>query len=229
MHSSKPNSERSPEATPAPLPIEDAREQHLVAAAQKGDQSVWPELIRMYQSRMFGLCLKMVHNRDMAADLTQDAFLKIIKGLDTYDGRSKFSTWAYRITMNVCLSKLRSEKLRRHASLDAPGKDVDGAAGAASWGASMIQERELSPGSGVERQDERRLLSAGLQTLDPEQRAILILRDGRDLDYEQIAETLGIAVGTVKSRLFRARVALREAIEAMQKHGIGEVDADGES
>ncbi len=209
--------------------MEDAREQRLVAAAQKGDQSVWPELIRLYQSRMFGLCLKMVHNRDMAADLTQDAFLKIIKGLDTYDGRSKFSTWAYRITMNVCLSKLRSEKLRRHASLDAPGKDVDGAAGAASWGTSMIQERELSPGSGVERQDERRLLSAGLQTLDPEQRAILILRDGRELDYEQIAATLGIAVGTVKSRLFRARVALREAIEAMQKHGIGGSDADGES
>lgn len=211
------------------ISIEDARERHLVAAAQRGDQSVWPELIRMYQSRMFGLCLKMVHNRDMAADLTQDAFLKIIKGLDTYDGRSKFSTWAYRITMNVCLSKLRSEKLRRHASLDATGKDADGEAGTASWGASMTQERELSPGSGVERQDERRLLSAGLQKLDPEQRAILILRDGRDLDYEQIAETLGIAVGTVKSRLFRARVALREAIEAMQKHGIGEVDADGEA
>lgn len=211
--------------TPAPQPgdppsVEDARDLEIVRAIRAGDTSAWTALIRRYQDRLFGVCLRMLHNRDLAADCTQDAFLKVTQGLDKYDGRSKFSTWAIRVTMNVCLSKLRSEKLRRHASLDAPfdGRGLGGDdPQEGSLGSSLAQGREPPGALGVEREAERRLLIAALRRLDDEQRAILILRDGHTLDYEQIAETLGVPVGTVKSRIFRARVALREKIEELER------------
>ncbi len=200
--------------------VEDARDLEIVRAIRSGDTSAWTSLIRRYQDRLFGVCLRMLHNRDLAADCTQDAFLKVTQGLDKYDGRSKFSTWAIRVTMNVCLSKLRSEKLRRHASLDAPF-DARGAGGdegpEGTLGGSLAQGREPSGIQSVEREAERRLLITALGRLDDEQRAILILRDGHSLDYDRIAETLGVAVGTVKSRIFRARVALREKIEDLER------------
>jgi RNA polymerase sigma-70 factor (ECF subfamily) len=193
----------------------DAQELALVKAIQRGQTQAWSELLRRYQDRLFGVCYRMVGDRDAAADLTQDAMVRIIEGLGSYDGRSKLSTWMIRVTMNVCLSKMRSEKLRRHASLDAPS--VDGKGREARPTADRIpdfQEREHTPALGVQRDEVRRQVAAALLRLSPEQRAILVLRDARDLDYEQIAEVLDVPVGTVKSRLFRAREALREALES---------------
>lgn len=202
-----------------PGPEADAQELALVKAIQSGRTQAWSDLLRRYQDRLFGVCFRMVGDRDMAADLTQDSMVRIIEGLGTYDGRSKLSTWMIRVTMNVCLSKMRSEKLRRHASLDAPlegptrGRESRGAAERLADN----QEREQSPVSSVQRDELRRMVAAALLRVAPEQRAILVLRDSRDLDYEQIAEVLGVPVGTVKSRLFRAREALREALEAMDR------------
>jgi RNA polymerase sigma-70 factor (ECF subfamily) len=200
---------------PASTDEADAQELALVKAIQRGQTQAWSTLLTRYQDRLFGVCYRMVGDREMAADLTQDSMVKIIEGLSTYDGRSKLSTWMIRVTMNVCLSKMRSEKLRRHASLDAPEKGVgrEGRSGADRLEDS--REREPDPGSGVERDELRRMMAAALLRIAPEQRAILVLRDSRDLDYDQIAEVLNIPVGTVKSRLFRARAALREAIESM--------------
>lgn len=206
-----------------PLSIEDARDIEIVHKIRGGDTALWTEFITRYQDRLFAVCLRLVHDRELASDLTQDAFVKVIQNLDKYDGRSKLSTWLIRITMNICLSKLRSEKLRRHASLDAPaspaGRGLGGTGGGSdgpSRGSQVAQDRELSGLTGVERDQERQVLLAALRLVDDEQRAILILRDGHGLDYEQIAETTGVAVGTVKSRLFRARLALREAIERLE-------------
>ncbi len=162
----------------------------------------------------------MVRDRDLAADLTQDSFIKIIQGVESFDGRSKLTTWMIRVTMNVCLSKLRSEKLRRHASLESLG----GGAGAGSLssrrradGRESGSGGELEAGSHVEAHEERERVLRALADLDPDQRAILILCDCRGLPYEQIAEVLGVAVGTVKSRVFRARTALRDAVEGMER------------
>lgn len=191
----------------------------LVRAIQRGDAGAWQELIRKYQDRLFATCMRMVHDREMAADLTQDSMVKVIEGLDTYDGRAKLSTWMIRITMNVCLTKLRSEKLRRHASLDATDARTGLTQGeqlADGQGFGRVSP-ELSAAQRVEGDELRELLSAALVRLDPEQRAIVVLRDSRGLDYDQIAEILGVPVGTVKSRLFRARMALRELIEALQR------------
>lgn len=198
--------------TPEQRDADDARELELVARIRRGDPDAWAELLEGYQDRLHAVCFRMVHHRELAADLTQDAMVKIIQGLESYDGRSKLSTWMIRVTMNVCLSKLRSEKLRRHASIDGmrerPGGD--------RFGEPFEQSREPSAASGVEEKDRQQRLAEALGRLSPEQRAILILRDARGLDYEQIAEVMDLALGTVKSRLFRARAALREAIEALE-------------
>lgn len=197
-------------------------------AIQSGQSQAWSALLSRYQDRLFGVCYRMVNDRELAADLTQDAMVRIIEGLSSYDGRSKLSTWMIRVTMNVCLSKMRSEKLRRHASLDAPGAGYSGPRGggagpAGREGQSIAQrlpesaDREPDGATSVQREELRRSVAAALLRLSPEQRSILVLRDSRDLDYEQIAEVLDIPVGTVKSRLFRARSALRDALELMDR------------
>jgi len=203
-----------PTPTTRPSPQDDESiDLALVASIRRGDPNGWTALISRYQDRLFAVCVRMVHDREMAADLTQDSFVKIIQGIDSFDGRAKLSTWMIRITMNVCLSKLRSEKLRRHASLDAM-TDGDPERGEPGRARSFEQSRELSVDDRVELHEDRGLVLAALRELDPEQRSVIVLCDCHGQSYEQIAEVLGVAVGTVKSRLFRARTALREAVEA---------------
>jgi RNA polymerase sigma-70 factor, ECF subfamily len=188
----------------------------LVRRVRAGEQAAWSILIREHQDRLFNVCLRMVSSRELAADLTQDAFVKIIQGIDSFDGRSKLSTWMIRVTMNVCLSKLRSEKLRRHASLDATTRTNDDHD--ETTFAQQLQGPEPQAHERVEQDRERLLLQRALAELDSEQRAILILADARGVAYEQIAQVLGIAIGTVKSRVFRARTTLRDLIEAQRRN-----------
>jgi RNA polymerase sigma-70 factor (ECF subfamily) len=192
----------------------------LLEAGRRGDHAALSQLLHRHHHRMFGLCLRIVHDREMAADLLQDALVKVIHALDSYDGRASFTTWMTRIVINVCLSKLRSEKLRRHGSLDAPMTTPSGDR-ESSLGTSLSQSREQSAAQSVEEKEDREQMLSALSSLDPEQRVILLLRDQRGLDYEQIGDVLGIAVGTVKSRLFRARAALREAVEVHSRRRVG--------
>lgn len=170
----------------------------LVQAIRRGEAGAWETLLKSYQNRLYTVCFRMVNDPELARDLTQEAMVRIIQGLDSYNGQAALSTWMIRITMNVCLSRLRSEKLRRHASLDhaPPG-----------------MAREPSSDERVLLDEQRGRLLDALNRIAPEHRSILVLRDVRGLDYEQVAEVLDLPVGTVKSRLFRARAALREALE----------------
>lgn len=225
-----------PASSPPPSPDE-AQEAALleqIKRAGPADRQAWTELVTRYQDRLFAVCLRMVGNRDTAADLTQDAFVKVIQGIETYDGRARLSTWMIRVAMNVCLSHLRAQKLRKHASLDAlsggvaaslvrGGESADDVRivsgsqrpGAPNRGVSA-SIREQTPATSVQHHALRQTVSQALSGLDPEQRAILILRDVQGLEYDQIAQALELPGGTVKSRLFRARAALREAIEKLE-------------
>jgi RNA polymerase sigma-70 factor, ECF subfamily len=197
-------------ATQTESPDEQA-DREIVAAIRSGDASAWTDLIERYQVRVFAICFRMVRDRELASDLTQDTFIKVIKGLDSFDERARLSTWLYRVTVNVCLSKLRSEKLRRHASLEA----MAGAGDPDSRSEiRFAQSREPEAELGIEQDEDRLRVVRALGALSDEHRAILTLRDGRGLEYEQIAEVLDIPIGTVRSRLFRARAALRAALES---------------
>jgi RNA polymerase sigma-70 factor (ECF subfamily) len=182
------------------------RELQLIEAYQEGRPEAIEELLRAYQRRVYAVCYRMIRSADEAADLTQDALIKIMEGLHSYDGRAALSTWVIRVTMNCCLSHLRKERLRRHGSLDEPSGSAE-----EPWSARLPAEGELSAARHVEQAEMRAALLRAMQELDPDMRAILVLRDLQDLDYQQIGEVLGIPIGTVKSRLFRARLALRAA------------------
>jgi len=156
--------------------------------------------------RVYGLCFRLLGKREEASDAAQAVMLRLVQVLGQYDARSRFSTWTYRVTTNVCISRMRSAKVRHTLSLSS----AEGADGEARY--SPVG-REPDPQRGVERQDAARRLGLALASLEPDQRAILILRDGQDLSYEHIAGVLEVGLGTVKSRLFRARTALRAAME----------------
>lgn len=179
------------------------REQQLLAAYRQGRPEALAELLRGYQGRVYGVCYRMLRSHDEATDLAQDALVKILEGIDSFDGRSLLSTWIIRVAMNCCLSYLRKQKLRRHASLEDAPRSVDQSVPSEPGALDRVQHAEV-----------RTELLAGLARIDPDMRAIIVLRDFQDLDYHQIGAILGVPVGTVKSRLFRARAALRQEVES---------------
>ncbi len=197
-------------------------ELQLVEAHRKGDPDAIGQLLEAYQRRMYSICYRMVRSEHDARDLTQDSMVRVIQGLDSYDGRSKLSTWVIRVTMNTCLSHLRKQKLRRHASLEG------GSENAAVGPVDPRSMRELLPSRRVERSEMRLVLGRAMMSLDPQMRSVLVLRDMQDLEYQSIAQALEIPIGTVKSRLFRARLALRTALEVeLGGHGVDDDDAGG--
>lgn len=192
---------------------ERAIDARLARSARSGDSKSLAILIERHQTRVYRMCLRVTGNEDAAAEATQDALLRTVRAIATFDERAQFSTWITRIAINACLSRARSEKLRRHASLEAP---IGGFSASSDQSPTLGESRfgtEQRPEQRVEREEDRARVLAALAGLDVEARAILLLRDGHDLEYDQIAEMLGVAMGTVKSRLFRARLALREAME----------------
>jgi RNA polymerase sigma-70 factor (ECF subfamily) len=195
------------------------RELQLIEAYRGGgpaSHKAMTELLAGYQRRIYSVCFRMVRRPEDAADLTQDVLLKLIENLSSYDGRSKLSTWVIRVAMNASLSHLRRQKTRETESLDA-GRTRS--PGTTASGSRMPAPREPSPLQGVELQQQRTLALQALDRLDADTKAILVLRDLQDMDYQQLAEVLDVPLGTVKSRLFRARAAFREAFEAVGGEG----------
>lgn len=188
-------------------PIDDP-DFELIEAWRRGSNAALDALFQRVQPRIHGLCLRMLGRPEAAADVAQDAFLRMYEGLPGFDGRARFSTWSIRVTLNCVYTYLRREKLRRHARLPEADSGFE------------LGSREPTPEARIERSDLRRHVVVALGTLDLQARAILVLRDLQGLDYAEIAEVLGTPIGTVKSRLFRARAALREALEQLG-HGRG--------
>lgn len=194
-----------PDQPVAPDPdAEDRLDKRLLGRARSGDQDALAQLLQRHEGRVYSLCVRIVRDPDQAADLAQDTLVRLIQRLDRFSGRSRFSTWVYRVTVNVCLTELRRSgrraKLRRRlaaSETSAPAPEPDA-------------------GESVQRDERLARLYAAMDTLPVQQRAILILRDVQGLDYRRVGEVLGLAAGTVKSRLFRAREALRRAIEELE-------------
>ncbi|USO00307.1 MAG: RNA polymerase sigma factor [Phycisphaeraceae bacterium] len=177
----------------------------ILRRAQAGDRDALDVLLRPELDRVFATCRRMVGGRQEAEELAQDALVKVIRGLPTYDGRASLSTWMTRVTINACLSWMRSRARhsgRRPISLEQPD--------------TLAGEPGVAPGV---QPDEKARLERALDGLKPEHRAILVLRDVRELDYEAIGAALDLPIGTVKSRLFRARAALRVALEEDERAG----------
>lgn len=180
---------------------------HLVELAKTGDQYAFAALVERYQRRVYTLALRMTNSAEDAADLSQEAFLNVWRGLSSFQGGSSFSTWVYRLTSNVCIDFLRREKRRRAASalsLDDETANL----------ADTVPDRGPSPQESLERREAKQALERGLAQLSEEHRQVLALRELGGLSYVEIAAVLGLEEGTVKSRIARARLALRNFLRS---------------
>ncbi len=190
-------------------------EHELLSQIRRGNQAALGMLLEAQQGRLYGVILRMVANRDDAAELTQDTLLKIIQNIGSYRGEAALSTWMVRIAMNQAISHLRKRKLRRAVSLDAgpAGANNNGDDQATVLRHRLADQREPSPEQRVQTREMTDRLLDAVAGLDDEFRAVIVLRDFDQMDYQQIAEVLDLKIGTVKSRLFRARLALREQLQ----------------
>lgn len=200
------------------------REEQLVARVRAGDQAALGDLLELVQHRLFSLCLGMLGNRDDAAEMAQETMLRIVRHVGDFRSQSSFSTWMIRIAMNLCLTRLRQRRpslnataaspWRPAAAPDPPGEGEVSGSGhqARTKPRETADHRELRPDLDVEQREQLQLLTRAIHQLEDDMRAVLILRDIQQMDYEQIASVLAVPVGTVKSRLFRARLSLRKQL-----------------
>ncbi|MBO5033983.1 MAG: sigma-70 family RNA polymerase sigma factor [Oscillospiraceae bacterium] len=182
-------------------------ESELVRAARSGDQSAFEALVKANQAMAYQLAYRMTGNPEDAADLTQEAFLNAWRGLAAFDGRASFSTWLYRLTSNACIDFLRREK--RRVSLSMTLEDEEDEEGRQA----QLPDSRYSPERELEKKEAAEAVRRGLAALSDEHREVLVLRELEGLSYTEIAQTLSLEEGTVKSRIARARLALREFLQ----------------
>ena len=180
-------------------------DRELVEKAKQGDQSAFEQLVLDNQNKVYSLALRLVGDREEAADLAQEAFVRAWQGLGSFQGESSFATWVYRLTTNVCIDHLRKKKRREGVEAAVSLDDEDsGWAEPADW--------EQDPQLQLERSERGKALARGLARLPDWQRRALVLRELSGLSYQEIAEALDIDIGTVKSRIARARLNLRKIL-----------------
>ena len=188
-------------------------DQALVAAAQGGDRNALDQLLRLHYDRIHAVCRRVAGGTRDADDACQEALIKITRNLPRFDGRSSFSTWAYRIATNASLDELRKRKRRPALHTVRDGDDTDRAAEVVDPQAEMR----------VQHVTDRLILDDALTELPEDLRAAVVLRDVADLDYREIAQVLDIPVGTVKSRIARGRRALAKHLRL---HGPAAIPPD---
>ena len=192
---------------------QDRRDRVLVRRMKAGDDRAFEELVHLYQNRIFGLMLRMIGNRQEAEDLAQEVFMTVHRAIASYRGDGRFYTWLYRIASNTCKNRIKYLRGRNfHRSVpveDAPESQV-----ASEGGPSMALQSQIA---GPEAMTEGTRLQTAIQRelalLEPEHRLLIILRDVQGLSYQEILQTTGLQEGTLKSRLHRARVALKDRLK----------------
>ena len=181
-------------------------ERELVARAKKGDQEAFGVLVEANQGRIYNLTLRMTGSPEDALDLSQEAFLNAWRGLDKFLGDSSFSTWLYRLASNACIDFLRREKRRRDISMTVSLDDEE------EGRQAELPDHRQSPQGELERRELREDIRRGLMSLSEEHRQVLVMREINGMSYAEIGAALELEEGTVKSRIARARLALRKIL-----------------
>ena len=175
-------------------------ENEIIRSVLRGNVNDFEKLVAAYEKNVYNIALRMVGDPEDAADMTQETFIKAYRALSSFRGDSKFSSWLYRIASNVCLDFLRSRS--RHPQVSLSTVDEDDRATLELPDMRQNPEEQLMKKLGLE------AVRRGLEQLPEQQRQILVLRELGGLSYAELAQTLGLEEGTVKSRIFRARKRL---------------------
>lgn len=186
----------------------------LIRQAQHGDLEAAGVLIVRYQDRLYNTILKICSNPEDAAELTQDTFVKVLEKITEFKGKSRFYTWLFRIGVNLTLNFCKRRGHLSMRSLDAPVGPEAGEASSRLLGYLMCQDK-ADPVGLAQDKEVREIVLKAMGRLEEEQRVVLVLRDIEGLSYLEIAEILDMELGTVKSRISRARAGLRDMLEAV--------------
>lgn len=182
------------------------REEELIALSRRGDVDAFGQLVATYERHVYTVAFRFMGNHADASDLAQEAFLRAFRGIGKFRGDCSFKTWLNQITANVCRDQLRKQRRNPTISLDAATNSEDDPAQV------ILPDYSNCPEQVFQQREEREYLQEVLNTLPIEFRIVLILRDVQGLSYEEIANSLNIPLGTVKSRLNRARHLVRDKL-----------------
>ena len=177
---------------------------YLVEATLSGNRQAFGALVERYQDRLFNTLVRVLGSPDDASEVLQDAFVQAYTKLETFRGSSQFYTWMYRVALNMACSYRRRNKRRYDEQSVEQIRELSGA---------EPVDQSLPPEQLAMRVEQTELVQAALLEISEEHRQILVLREMEDCSYEAIAEILDLPVGTVRSRLFRARLQLKERLE----------------
>jgi RNA polymerase sigma-70 factor (ECF subfamily) len=188
----------------------------LVAAAQKGQSEAFDALINRYQRRVIGLCYRHLNSYEEACDLAQDVFVQVFQHLGDFQGKSSFSTWLYRVSLNACYNRQRYFKAKGRGGVTSLDGLLEKREADADTSALM---RGSDPGAlqALEREEVRDQVQQALRTLDEAQRTVVDLVDIEGLSYEQASQVMKVPVNTVRSRLSRARQTLKLKLGRLRK------------
>ena len=187
---------------------EKTEDDELVARVRAGETRLFAELVTRYQDPVYAMCLRFLGDRTEAEDVAQEVFLRVHRGLSSFKGEARFSTWLYRITWNLCADWLRSNRkpARSISSIEVVGD---------------LGDRRVDLEKGVLDAEEQGMVRQALEGLDEIYRSVIILLYYQKLSYEQIAAVLDVPVKTVETRLYRARRLLRARLERLGHGGGG--------
>ena len=188
-------------------------DQTLVRAAQRGDMAAFEELVARHRDRIFARAYSMMHNEEEAVDLSQEAWVKGWQRLAQFQGESSFATWMTRIIINLCLDQLRKQKRQRTESIEAMDEELGGVE-------RQMPVVTVNPTAGLERSELRQRIDRALGQLSYEHRTVLVLHEFEEMEYKEIAKTMGCSIGTVMSRLFYARRKLAALLADLKKQDL---------
>jgi RNA polymerase sigma-70 factor, ECF subfamily len=180
----------------------------LLAGCRRRDEAAFARLIDLYQARVFGFVRRMVRDEEEARDITQEVFIRAYQALDRFDGRASLRTWLFRIAYNLCIDRLRRHD--RLAAVQVESDDGDN---------QEIADHRWDPEAVMLNDELRAVVEHAIAGLSEKLRTVLLLHDREDMAYEEIAATIDVPVGTVKSRLFLAREALQRKIGVYMNAG----------
>jgi RNA polymerase sigma-70 factor (ECF subfamily) len=185
-----------------------ADDQRLISECLQGRTAAFGDLVRRYQDRLFNTVYRLLGNAEDAQDVVQDAFIHAYESLNSFKGDSLFFTWLYRIAVNTAISWKRKNRMVLRLQLDREG-------------GNRMEPEDISeghePGRALEQAEEERRIQTALSRVSSEHRAVLVLKDMEGQKYEVMAQILEVPIGTIRSRLHRARLELRDVLEQMDR------------